>query len=69
MKNKGDSLPVALAMYRFWAKMVELNGPDGNLPWLHKAHREVVRVLKAMSHNVVKIKKNGSMRKDMLKNG
>jgi len=48
-KLKDDPfLPVALAMYRFWVKMCELNGMEKNLVWLHKAHKEVVKCLKRL---------------------
>jgi len=49
-----DSLTVAMAMYRFWFRICQLNGGRQlDLLYLEKAHQENLRLLK-MSHSVVK---------------
>lgn len=42
-----DDFAVAFAMYRFWVKMCQLNGFEKNLPWLEKAHKEIIRLCKS----------------------
>ena len=44
-------------MYLFWLRVIQIDGMKGtdeNFKYLNQSHRNVVKALKALSHNVVK---------------